>query len=316
LGRPGGFLAARRRIGTVHCRHGRCTELARDPATMTRTLALCADDFGQSPAISAGILRLARAGRLSAVSCLVNGMSWLGDAPALQSLPATVEIGLHFNLTEGRPLSPRLARLWPTLPALGLLVARAHLGLLPRGALRGEFHAQLRAFTDATGVSPDFVDGHQHVHGLPIMRDLLLDAAEHMRPVPSVRHTGRILGSGFGFKRWLIEASGGHGLGRELVQRELAHNPALLGVYDFKSPDYRALMQGWLAQVPAEGGLLFCHPGDESAPGAAQATDPIAAARTRELAYLESAAFTQDLAEAGVVLGPVWRMRSRPQASR
>jgi chitin disaccharide deacetylase len=283
---------------------------------MTRTLALCADDFGQSPAISAGILRLAQAGRLSAVSCRVNGASWLTDAPALQSLPATVEIGLHFNLTEGRPLSPRMVRLWPTLPALLPLAARAHLGLLPRGPLRGEFHAQLRAFTDATGISPSFVSGHQHVHGLPIVRDLLLDAAEHMRPVPSVRNTGRILGAGFGFKRWLIEASSGRGLARELVQRELAHNPALLGVYDFKSPDYRALVQGWLAQVPAEGALLVCHPGDGVAPGAQAARDPIAAARPRELAYLESAAFTQDLAQAGVVLGPVWRMRSRPQAAR
>ena len=283
---------------------------------MTRTLALCADDFGQSPAISAGILRLARAGRLSAVSCRVNGASWLADAPALQSLPAAVEIGLHFNLTAGRPLSPRLARLWPTLPTLGLLVVRARVGLLPRGALRGEFHAQLRAFTDATGVSPSYIDGHQHVHGLPLLRDLLLDAAEHMRPVPSVRNTGRILGRGFGFRRWLIEASGGRGLARELVQRELAHNPALLGVYDFKAPDYRALMQGWLAQVPAEGALLCCHPGDPTVPGAQEARDPIAAARTRELAYLESAAFSADLAQAGVVLGPVWRMRSRPQASR
>lgn len=283
---------------------------------MTRTLALCADDFGQSPAISAGILRLARAGRLGAVSCRVNGASWLVDAPALQSLPATVEIGLHFNLSEGRPLSPRLARRWPTLPALALLVARAHLGLLQRGALRGEFHAQLRAFTDATGVSPSFVDGHQHVHGLPLVRDLLLDAAEHMRPVPSVRNTGRVLGPGFGFKRWLIEASGGRGLARELVQRELAHNPALLGVYDFNTPDYRALMQGWLAAVPAEGALLCCHPGEAAGPGAPPTRDPIASARTRELAYLESAAFSADLAQAGVALGPVWRMHSKAQGAR
>jgi len=283
---------------------------------MTRTLALCADDFGQSPAISAGILRLARAGRLSAVSCRVNGASWLADAPALQQLPATVEIGLHFNLTDGRPVSPRLARLWPTLPRLAPLLARAHLGLLPRGALRGEFHAQLRAFTDATGVSPNHIDGHQHVHGLPIVRDLLLDAAEHMRPVPAVRNTGRLLGDGFAVRRWWIEASSGRGLARELVQRELAHNPALLGVYNFKAPDYRALMQGWLAQVPAEGALLFCHPGEATVPGTSEARDPVAAVRAHELAYLESAAFLQDLAEAGVVLGPVWRMRSRAAAAR
>jgi chitin disaccharide deacetylase len=283
---------------------------------MTRTLALCADGFGQSPAISAGILRLVQAGRLSAVSCRVNGASWLSDAPALQRLPASVEIGLHFNLTDGRPLSPRLARLWPRLPALAALTVRAHLGLLPRGALRGEFHAQLRAFTDATGVSPAYVDSHQHVHGLPIVRDLLLDAAEHMRPVPSVRNTGRVPGPGFGVRRGLIEACGGRGLARELVQRELAHNSALLGVCDLKARDYRTLMQGWLTQVPPEGALLFCHPAEGDVEAGAQARDSIAAARASELAYLESTAFTQDLTQAGVTLGPVWHLRGRAQPAR
>ena len=281
---------------------------------MSRTLALCADDFGQTPAISAGILRLARAGRLNAISCLVNGASWVSDAPKLQSLPAAVQIGLHFNLTEGRPLSQRLSQRWPTLPRHAALLLRSQLGLLPRGLLRGEFHAQLRAFLDATGASPTYLDGHQHVHALPMIRGLVLDAAEHMRPVPAVRNTGRILGPGFAFKRRVIEFCGGRDLARELVQRELAHNVALMGVYDFSDTDYRALMQAWLAQVPPEGALLFCHPGDT--PNGGPPPDAIAAARVRELSYLESPAFTQDLAQAGVVLGPVWRTPGAPSRAR
>jgi predicted glycoside hydrolase/deacetylase ChbG (UPF0249 family) len=278
---------------------------------MTRTLALCADDYGQSAAISAGILRLARAGRLNGISCLVNGGSWKSDAPVLQGLPATVQIGLHFNLTEGRPLSTRLAQRWPRLPPHARLLLRSQLGLLPRGLLRGEFHAQLRAFLDATGSSPAYLDGHQHVHALPLIRGLVLDAAEHMRPVPAVRSTGRILGPGFAFKRRVIEFCGGRDLSRELVQRELAHNVALMGVYDFSDTDYRALMQAWLAQVPPEGALLFCHPGEAQQAGGPP--DAIAAARVRELAYLASPAFTQDLAQAGVVLGPVWRTPAGPR---
>jgi chitin disaccharide deacetylase len=274
---------------------------------MTRTLALCACDYGRAPAISAGILRLARAGRLNAISCLVNGASWAADAPALQDLPATIDLGLQFNLTEGLPLSPRLARLWPRLPALPLLVLRAHLGLLPRGALRGEFHAQLRAFGDAIGASPAYIDGHHHVHALPRVRGLLLDAAEHMRPVPAVRSGARVLGPGAALPRRAIEWFGGRGLARELVQRELAHNPALLGVGDRSAPDYRAQVRAWLAAVPPEGALLRCHPG-EAGPDAANGR---AAARARELDYLTGPAFMQDLAEAGVVLGPVWRLRTR-----
>ena len=65
-------------------------------------------------------------------------------------------------------------------------------------------------------------------------------------------------------------------------------------------------MQGWLAALPREGALLFCHPGDPPTP-AERAPDPIAAARLRELAYLESAAFDADLADAEVRLGRVWQ---------
>jgi len=271
---------------------------------MTRVLTLCADDFGLSPGISAGIARLAHVERLSAVSCITNSKHWPEQALRLQGLPASVDVGLHLNFTEGAPLSARLARRWPTLPPLSVLIARAHLGLLPQAELRNEVHAQLRAFIHEHGKPPRFIDGHQHVHHLPGLRDTILDMAEHVQPLPALRSTGRLLGPGFGFKRWVIERTGGRALARALKRRVLAHNPALLGAYDFVNTDYGGLMRRWLQLLPPEGGLLFCHPGvreDGDPP------DAIAAARQRELAYLGSNDFTDDLAEAGVVLGRVWR---------
>ena len=274
------------------------------PGGATRVLAVCADDFGLSPGISAGIARLATAGRLTAVSCLTNGPHWRTGAALLNGLPATVDVGLHLNFSEGRPLSPQLAKLWPQFPSLPSLIARAHLGMLPRGALRNEVHAQLAAFSRARGRPPAFIDGHQHVHHLPVLRGIILDMAEHVQPLPALRNTGRVPGPGAGLKRWLIEHTGGRALAREIEQRQLASNPALLGAYDFVEPDYRALMQRWLAALPAEGGLLFCHPGDHAQ---GDAPDAIADARGRESAYLGSSAFAADLAAAGVVLGRAWR---------
>ena len=271
---------------------------------MTRTLALCADDFGWAVATSNGIARLAQARRLTAISCITNGPHWNGLAPLLERLPDSVDVGLHLNFTEGRPFSARLARLWPRPPGLARLIVQAHLGLLPRAAVRRELHQQLGAFVHAVGRPPAFIDGHQHVHHLPGLRDMVLDMAEHLQPFPAVRNTGRVLGPGYAVKRWLIEHTGGRSLERSLGRRVIAHNPVLLGCYDFKATDYRALMQGWLAALPSEGGLLFCHPGD--APAGRHA-DPIAAARVRELAYLESAAFDADLAAADVRLGRVWQ---------
>ena len=142
------------------------------------------------------------------------------------------------------------------------------------------------------------------MHHLPLLRDIVLDAVEALQPRPALRSTGRILGPGFGIKRALIEGTGGTRLARELERRRLPHNPALLGVYDFAEPDYRSLMQRWLAELPSGGALLFCHPGE---PAADDAADPIAAARRREFAYLGSDAFAADLAAADVRLGRVWQ---------
>jgi len=102
-----------------------------------RVLTLCADDFGLSAPISRGIAMLARAQRLSAVSCITNAAHWREAARALRGLPLSVTVGLHFNLTEGRPLSRELARVWPELPSLPRLLLLSHLHQLPRCASNG-----------------------------------------------------------------------------------------------------------------------------------------------------------------------------------
>jgi chitin disaccharide deacetylase len=278
-----------------------------DPSPATRplrTLTLCAEGFGLDAGVSLAISRLARAGRVNAVSCATTAASWGPDSAWLADMPEQVQQGLHFNLTFGRPLSRRLARLWPQFPPLSRLVAQAHLGLLPRAALRAEFHAQLGAYVRATESPPDFIDSHEHVHHLPVVRGIMLDAVEHIQPMPAICSTWPVRGGGSELTRWLIAHFGGQALATELKRRVISHNPALLGVYDFKTTDYRGLMRRWLDALPDEGGLLCCHPG---AVGSLGAGDRIGAARLRELDYLAGDSFTHDLAEAGVTLGTVWR---------
>lgn len=266
-----------------------------------RTLTLCADDFGLSAPISRGIAMLARNGRLTATSCITNAPHWREAAPLLRDLPETVTVGLHFNLTEGRPLSRELAQVWPELPALPRLLVMSQLRRLPVAALRAEWQAQVDAFVQATGRAPQMVDGHQHVHDLPLIRQVVLDGIAPLTPRPAVRSTARLLGPGFAFKRFVIERTGGRALRRELLRHGLRHNASLLGAYDFSDPDYRGLMRRWLAELPREGGMLFCHPAETAGAG-----DAIGEARVRELAYLESDAFSADLAEAQVTLGQSW----------
>jgi predicted glycoside hydrolase/deacetylase ChbG (UPF0249 family) len=276
-----------------------------------RRIAFCADDVGLVGGVAETVAALAAAGRLSGASCVTNAAAWAAEGAALAAASRALgsfELGLHFNLTEGRPLSPDLARLWPALPSLKELIVRAHLGSLPTVALATEWQAQADAFVDIVGRLPAHVDGHQHVHHLPRIGDLVLRSlVGDDKPVrPAVRNTGHVLGPGHAFKRMVIEGTGGRALRRQLQAQQIRHNVALLGVYDFRSENYRRLVRGWLAAAPERGGLVFCHPRQ----GPASDGDPIAAARGREAAYLGSAAFADDLAETGFTVGSTWQSSS------
>jgi predicted glycoside hydrolase/deacetylase ChbG (UPF0249 family) len=280
-------------------------------APAARVLAVCADDVGLVEGVAETVLDLAGAGRLNAASCVTTAPRWRRDAMLLASDRRTPQLGLHFNLSEGAPLSAALAAHWPTLPSLGRLLVLAHLGRLPVAAIEAEFRAQADAFADAVGRLPAFVDGHQHVHALRGVREAVLAAIARWPTPAAVRNTGCMLGPGAALKRTVIVASGGRALQRALVARGIAHNRALLGAYDFGA-DYRRLMQAWLARAPREGGLVFCHPcaaAPRDGDGDGDA-DPIAAARRREAAYFASDAFPEDLAAAGVTLGAAWATRS------
>jgi predicted glycoside hydrolase/deacetylase ChbG (UPF0249 family) len=273
-------------------------------------LMLCADDYGASPSISAGIDALARAGRLQAVSCMVTSPHWAEAAQALVDWPPDISLGLHFNLTEGQPLSPELRQRWASFPGLNKVLLLAGLRALPARAVASEWQAQWGLFADtlnALGLKAGHLDGHQHVHHLPGVRPHVVHtAAQHGL---AVRHCGRILGPGGALKRRVIEATGGRRLRPLLARAGLAFNPNLTGAYDFQAGEYRALFRQWLSALPVgEPTLLFCHPGQAFQPG--EPIDPIAQARVRELNYLASDAFTADLAAAGVRLGSAWRTSS------
>jgi predicted glycoside hydrolase/deacetylase ChbG (UPF0249 family) len=249
-----------------------------------KRLVVCADDFGLSTPVDLGILRLARGGLVTAVTCLAEGPAFQRDAAALLATGASV--GLHLDLTEGLGGAPPVA--------LGRLIARSYLGSLDRPALRQHIAGQLDDFERAAGRSPDFVDGHRHVHQLPIISGLLVDelARRYRARPPPLRVT--VPRRWRGLKAALIAGLGGRSLRRRLARHALPATGDFCGVYGFEpGAPYRALVQGWLASVE-DGGLLMCHPGETG-------DDVISAARVAELAYLGSEAFEADCAAAGVV---------------
>jgi predicted glycoside hydrolase/deacetylase ChbG (UPF0249 family) len=248
-------------------------------------LILCADDFAFSREVSETIVELAVAGKLNATSCMTLMPGWMEDAALLRGLPRHVAIGLHLTLTGERPLTamPIFA---PDglLPEIDPLARQAARGRLPLDEIAGEIAAQFDAFFAAMGRVPDFVDGHQHAHALPGIRDIVLFETARRAPQAWLRDcvdrvgamllrpfTGKAIGSAYHSR----------GLRRAAARYGLRCNDSFAGHYDFSS-DYRALFPQFLRN-PSAMHLVMCHPGAGVRPG-----DAIADARPREAAALRS----------------------------
>jgi predicted glycoside hydrolase/deacetylase ChbG (UPF0249 family) len=275
-----------------------------------RPIWLCADDYGISPAVSKAIRDLVERGRLNATSVMVAAPSLdRTEADALKTLNAggqRVAIGLHVTLTgKFRPMStdyrPTRGGVFLEIPET---MARAQLRLLDRNRLAAEIAAQLKAFIGQFGQTPDFVDGHQHAHLLPQVREALLGVVKDLAPQAWVRQCGSVptrsrpIGD---YKTRILD--GLSGKFRALAAaRGIRTNPAFAGAYDFASEqnaDFGRLFPGFLQDLPAQS-VVMCHPGFVDAE--LQRLDPLTTQREREFAYLAGDAFPGVLRSHGLAL--------------
>jgi chitin disaccharide deacetylase len=262
-----------------------------------RQIAVCIDDYGLHAGVNEAALALAAQGRVSVVSCMVGAPAWRSGAPALRELPANrVDIGLHLDFTE-HPFSPSLRH---GLPAL---IALSNARLLDPQRIAAEIRAQLDEFETAAGQAPDHVDGHQHVHQFPVIREALIEILQQRYPGkrPWLRRTRHPATGPRGFKPWLIDRLGGEALSRLAQSNGFRQNQHLLGVYDFQgSADrYLALLDEWTTAA-TQGDVLMCH---ASAP--VTAPDAILPARRTEYAVLGGKAFADLLSRANVEIAPL-----------
>ena len=75
---------------------------------MVRRLIVNADDFGLAGSVSTGIIDVYQSGQLSSTTLMVN-MPGTEEAVDLAERHPGLGVGLHFNLTEGRPLTDALS---------------------------------------------------------------------------------------------------------------------------------------------------------------------------------------------------------------
>lgn len=249
-------------------------------------ILLSADDYAITAGVSRAIEDLAERGLLSATSAFVTTRHWAVDAPRLAARRDRLAIGLHFNLTLGAPLGamPSLA---PDgrLPAIGALTKAALTRRIDPSEIEAEAGRQLDRFAELAGVPPDFVDGHQHVHALPQVRDGLLAALRRhagSRAVlvrdPADRWS-RISRRGGARAKAMLLSWLSRGFTAAAARAGCVVNDSFAGVTDFK-PEAAASELALALTEPGRLHIAMCHPGFPDAELAA--IDPVTLRRRSE----------------------------------
>lgn len=153
-----------------------------------RKLIVHADDFGLSEGINEGIVSAMKEGSVTSTSLLVN------FPQSLQAMRLakenSLDVGWHLNLTLGRPVSPpeeipSLVRPDGTFHPLKTFLRKAFLRQISEREVAHELKAQWQLF-EKEGLQPTHIDGHQHVHLFPVVRDQVRELV-HQKRIPFVR---------------------------------------------------------------------------------------------------------------------------------
>ena len=280
------------------------------------TFTLIADDYAMTAGVSRGIIRLLEHGRLSGAGAMTNRPHWKGWSNAFRGFHNTADLGVHLNLTLGAPIlaMPKFA---PSgqFPPIGDIAKAALSFQLPIDEITAEITAQLDAFEKAIGARPDFIDGHQHVHGLPGVRGALLSVLKERYgkgQKPWLRNPADSLVSivkrGRNMQKALAVASLASGFGSAAKKAGFLTNDSFAGfsAFDAKA-DYAIDFASYL-QVPGTRHLVMCHPGEID--DEIRKLDPVVETRPQELAFLLGEHAPELMRKANLTLG-----RLRPLAS-
>lgn len=188
-------------------------------------LIINADDFGLSQSINDAILELSALGSITSTSVMVN----MPHACEVRNLieQSRVGIGLHINLTQGRPVSdpksiPSLVDPSGSFLSKDELVRRFRTGKIPQNHLDAEIQAQFEALFSIAGDRLDHFDSHQGAfrfgpvkravrklvdrnrkrYGMRVYSKIYLikNSCEYATVVPTILNIHR-----FGFKRVVVE---------------------------------------------------------------------------------------------------------------
>ena len=219
-------------------------------------LILCADDYAQSTGVDDAIIQLIQQKRLSATSCMTLSPHWKASAKRITpNIRRQAAIGLHLDFTH-----------FDKAYSHPKLIAFSYLRLLSKKDIELRIERQLDLFEEALGSPPDYVDGHQHVHQLPQIREVLIEILlkRYKAHLPWLRIARPPFNEGL--KGWVIALLGANALQKQAQTGRFNYSDCLLGVYGFRGDkeSYQKRFTYWLKDAknnPSnKTAVLMCHP--------------------------------------------------------
>lgn len=147
-----------------------------------RQLVVNADDLGMTSGINRAISEAHRGGIVTSASLLANGAAFDDALAQLRQCP-NLSVGLHVNLTQGRPLGAgaksSLVDRHGCFYARGMLAMRLSVGAVSMEDVEAEIDAQAQRAVRA-GIRLTHFDSHEHVHLHPLVAPALVKVARRM----------------------------------------------------------------------------------------------------------------------------------------
>jgi predicted glycoside hydrolase/deacetylase ChbG (UPF0249 family) len=150
-----------------------------------RTLVVTADDVGLHPGMTRGAVKAHDEGIVTACSVVANGRAFEPAVEILRDRPG-LDAGVHLTLVGERPLSPParvrslVDRSGAFLRGFRAFTQRYLLGGIAAAEVEEELRRQIERLL-AAGLAIVHANGHQHLHVLPRVFEIVLRLAEEYR---------------------------------------------------------------------------------------------------------------------------------------
>jgi hopanoid biosynthesis associated protein HpnK len=243
-----------------------------------KRLIVNADDFGLTLKVNRAIIDGHHSGLVNSASLLANGEAF-ESAVAMSRQAPRLGVGVHLNLTEGKPVTPP-SSISSLVSGQGFFARKPVnlwramiLGRVSTADIEKELRAQIEKAL-AAGIVATHLDSHKHVHALPMLGRMTIRLARQYG-IPAIRRVverwsalscllGRFPHAKTRLFRQLLNscmlAVVSRGWSRELRRAGIACAEHFYGLTPTGFLD-EELLREILCHLPDGTSELMCHPG-------------------------------------------------------